>query len=860
MAFKKTAPLTPVPDNLEQLFRSLPRRRIPDVMPHQKEIMSAYVSQAKDKPDVALQLPTGSGKTLVGLLIAEWRRRKYRERVVYLCPTRQLVNQTVEQAADKYGLTVLAFTGSARDYTPHAKAQYSSAAAVAVTTYSSVFNVSPFFGDANALIVDDVHAAETYIADLWSLRVMAHDPHHSTLHTAMLGAIKPYLEPHDAARLSREPRSITDLAWVDKLPTPDVSAISDSVGALLDEHAEDARLAYQWSMIRDNFHACHLYLSSREILIRPLLPPTWTHAPFTEPRQRVYMSATLGEGGDLERLLGRRSIYRLPIPVGWDRQGVGRRFFLFPGMSLNTESELVLRHTLMRRAGRSLVLVPSDKKCAAVSKDVQDELGFAVFGADAIETSKAPFVSTSNAVAVVASRYDGIDFPGEDCRLLFIEGLPKATNLQEHFLMTRMSATILFNERVQVRVLQAVGRCTRSLEDYSAVVISGEELTRYLTDSERRQFLHPELQAEISFSLDQSMEVTLQDFEENFDIFLRNERAWEEENQQILSAREGIVQREFPAIAELSAVVAHEIDFQKHLWQGDYEAALASAEEVLGGLRASQLRGYRALWHYLAGSVAQKDSGGTGPKAQVHFANAKKAAPGVRWLVRLARHQRADAVVPEDNATVMEQIERVEAVLEYLGPVYHKKYIGREKAILDGLHSENTGLFEEAHMRLGELLGFEVGNIEADASPDPWWIAGQTCLVFEDHSGAQATSVLDATKARQVATHPAWVKHNVEGASGAEVLPVLVTPVRKATSGAMPHLQGVALWSLPDFQDWAENAMQVMRGLANSFSEAGDLVWRADAIGQLEQNGLDAPGLYGRLRGNVASKGLQVTG
>ncbi len=28
------------------------------------------------------------------------------------------------------------------------------------------------------------------------------------------------------------------------------------------------------------------------------------------------------------------------------------------------------------------------------------------------------------------SQCDGIDFPGDDCRLLFIEGLPKATNIQ----------------------------------------------------------------------------------------------------------------------------------------------------------------------------------------------------------------------------------------------------------------------------------------------------------------------------------------------------------------------------------------------------------------------------------------------
>jgi len=44
--------------------------------------MRRYAAEAVHLTDVALQLPTGSGKTLVGLLIAEWRRRKYGERVV----------------------------------------------------------------------------------------------------------------------------------------------------------------------------------------------------------------------------------------------------------------------------------------------------------------------------------------------------------------------------------------------------------------------------------------------------------------------------------------------------------------------------------------------------------------------------------------------------------------------------------------------------------------------------------------------------------------------------------------------------------------------------------------------------------
>jgi Rad3-related DNA helicase len=140
----------------------------------------------------------------------------------------------------------------------------------------------------------------------------------------------------------------------------------------------------------------------------------------------------------------------------------------------------------MKEAGRSLVLVPSTEMRDAVKKDVEEQLCFTTFSAEDIEETKKPFVGSPEAVAIVANRYDGIDFPGNDCRLLFIEGLPRATNLQERFLMGRMGANLLFNERIQTRVLQAVGRCTRSLNDFSAVVVTGEELPEYLADRDRR--------------------------------------------------------------------------------------------------------------------------------------------------------------------------------------------------------------------------------------------------------------------------------------------------------------------------------------------------------------------------------------
>jgi len=145
MAFKSAAPTEIVPASPEELLLTLPQRKIPGVLLHQGELMRSYVAQAVFEPDVALQLPTGSGKTLVGLMIAEWRRRKFRERIVYLCPTKQLVNQAVEQARTQYGLTVNGFTGSNRGYDPQTRAEYQNAQRVAVTTYNSLFNTNPFF-------------------------------------------------------------------------------------------------------------------------------------------------------------------------------------------------------------------------------------------------------------------------------------------------------------------------------------------------------------------------------------------------------------------------------------------------------------------------------------------------------------------------------------------------------------------------------------------------------------------------------------------------------------------------------------------------------------------------------------------
>ena len=856
MAFKTAPPEESVPDSPDKLFRDLTRRKFPDVLPHQAETMQAYAAQGIAPPDVALQLPTGSGKTLVGLLIAEWRRRKFNERVVYLCPTVQLVHQVANQAEEKYGLSVGTFVGQQREYSPASKVDFQQAEKIAITTYSGLFNTNPYFDNADVIVLDDAHAAENYVAAFWSLLVARDEEGgHPALHQALCNVLGRYLTPTNLTRLRGTWEDMVDRTWVDMLPTPAMAEIKDELTEILDAHTPNTKLRYPWSLLRGHLDACHVYLSARDITIRPLLPPTFSHAPFNGAKQRIYMSATLGAGGDLERLTGRNGIHRIAAPKGWDTQGVGRRFFIFPEMSLSADEATDLRMQLMKRAGRSVVLVPSMAMANAIVDEVTAEIGYPIYRVEDIENSKDGFVSAPKAVAVVANRYDGVDFAGEECRLLFIEGLPKAMNSQERFLMSRMAANTLFNERVQTRVVQAIGRCTRSLEDYSAVVVSGDDLPDYLSDIRRRKFLHPELQAEIDFGVRQSKDADAANILENFDIFLANGKAWESANRTIVEARRRLQQESLPAIANLAAAVKYEIDYQTALWRADYPRAVGFAEQVLGELTSPDVRGYRALWHYLAGSAAflgaESGFAALESKARRHFAEAYKCAPDIPWLAEFARVETPEALEADAvDSALQQQAERLGAELSRLGSIHERKFASLEKEILQGLRDPDT--FEHAQVLLGNLLGYITGKQESEGSPDPWWISGSTCVVFEDYVNTASDGAVDVTKARQASSHPNWMATHVKQAASCTFFPTVVSPAMGIREAAVPHAKTLHYWALDEFLAWARMAVATVRDLRTTFFEQGDLIWQATAATTLKDKGLDLGSVVERLRGNMA--------
>jgi hypothetical protein len=826
MAFKiPSKSLTSIKDP-ETLFRDLRDRTVEGLLAQQADMLRKYMEHV-EKRDIALELPTGSGKTLVGLLIAEWRRRAKKERCVLLCPTKQLVHQVVEQAKEKYGINALDFSGSKRKFSEGDKTAFNNCESIGIATYSALFNTNPFFDDVHTIIFDDAHAAENYVSSFWSLEISRHKDERTF--DAIWQIIAQYTTDNDQLRYDQSNDGSFDTSFVNKIPTPYLIECKTTLTVVIDNACRNSEspeeYSYRWHMIKDHLYACHLYYTTQSILIRPLIAPTKSFSPFQNARQRIYMSATLGEGGDLERIFGRKTIERIPAPDGWEKQGVGRRFFVFPMRKWDEATSLELAISWIAKFDRALVLTPSNRDADTVRgvvAGIPATQSHVLFNASQIEVSKKSFTQANSAIAVLANRYDGIDLIGDECRYLIIYNLPESTNLQERFIISRLGASVLFQVRIRTRVTQAVGRCTRSSTDYALVAIIGEKAHQYFHRPENRETLHPELQAEVNFGVEQSTVDNPSELEDNIDIFISHGPEWKSADDHIFETRDELAQLPMPSASSLGNSVVHEVKSQDALWSGDYERALSSAKDVLACLAGGhELKGYSALWNYLAGSAAYLSS--QSQIAQSHFSDAFSCASTLPWLKQIKKLVSTQMTEVAVDIIYGERIERMEGVLEKFGKSGSLKIDKYCHSIRDGLASSDSKLFEEAQVKLGRLLGFESGNTERSGDPDPWWVFGRQGIVFEDYTATGDKPIVSKDKTLQAKAHPDTLAAEHPGVNFSVVL---CSSSDKLHHAAEPHTGDVSYISAEDFKKFSEECMTTIRVLWDAFHSPGIIEWR----------------------------------
>lgn len=837
----------------EALFSGLRKRspNIPYLWSHQADILRSYHAKSSAR-NLALELPTGAGKTLIGLMIGEWQRQANGLRVAYLCPTRQLAHQVGAQAAE-YGIGVRVLVGPQRDYPPGHFSDFTNARTIAVTTYAGLFNSNPRISDPQILILDDAHSAEPYIAGLWTLTVSraASRASYEAILQLYAGDIPPdllvTLRDNEADPASRN--------VVDLLPTPRVARLSSSLISLLSDAQDIDNAPYVLPLLRDHLDSCGVYLSWGELLIRPWIPPSLTHEPFASAEQRIYMSATLGGGGELERSIGVPRIERIPAPEGWDSRGMGRRLFLFPDRSFTPKVYQPWVSGFLAQQERVLVLTASRSAQGEFEKLAETPGTHPRFlHASDVEESLDSFVSQSGTVLVLTARYDGIDLPGDACRALVVFGLPTATNLQERFLWSRLGLRHILADTIATRITQAAGRCTRSPTDYSVVLMVGSELTDFCLKSEHQALFHPELRAELQFGLDNSDQTAVDTLEKLAEIFMERGSQWAPAESDI-AARKGSGGSAPPgSVAALGLVAKDEVEYQYDLWRKDYASALTHAGAVVDQLGGDKLAGYRALWSYFAGSASYLQGVAAGDKlaldsAAARFRSASQAVRNVSWFAQLSHEMDAQWMAEEPPLLLTLAAEFVYEYILSLG-VQGKKFERALADLSDDIEQNQADRFDRAVVELGRMLGFHAEKPEGNGAPDGvWQLSNHLILLFEGKSSEGAQGLIPISDVRQAQGHRDWYRaRRAEGAENLAVT-VLLTHRDRLDPEALPHAEGIYYVRIAEVRTTFARAAAMLRAARSRIVglEAADAV--AIISEEFHSAGLTPTDVYAALTG-----------
>ena len=821
----------------QEMFQDNKLKSIKGILDYQSQMLDNYLTTLNDSviinKNVAFELPTGSGKTLVGLLIAEFHRRIYNRKCLFLCPTNQLVSQVCEQARSQYGIDVIPFTGRQANYEVSFKTKYRLAQAIGITTYSSFFAVNSFFDNPDIIIFDDVHSSENYIIDNWSLNIDRND--YPTLFTQIVSLLKDVIGESGLSRLQEDNQYSREIMeWNDLLPQPLLKEKAKNLQYLLNAGTKETNLQYAWSRIADNLTDCQIYVSWNTILIRPYIPPTETHTAFSKSSQRIFMSATLGRSGELERLTGCKKIKRLPIVSDWDTKGLGRRLFIFPDLSLKAETHKEVLTKLHNEAKHSVLIVPSHHDAENIAELMKEEVtGIDIFNANDLVNSKENYCQSDNAIVIMANRFDGVDFPDAESRMLFIYNLPKITHLQEKFFVGKMAASLLYAERIKTRIVQAVGRCTRNASDYSVVCILGDSILNEMTSEKIQSTYHPEMRAEISFGVSNSTDFrNVDDILENVRLFYDRGAEWSEAEAEIVNLRnQFIIEEKKPEIEELYKKLLNtaqlEVDFQYDLWKKSYQSAYEKAIQIIEILNAPALSGYKCYWQYVCGCLALEV--GDDSQATHYFIQASKNnRGGIRWF--------SDLIKLTPNATAELESDYFFDIIESLEENMRKfqnngRFETHAKTILDGLLSTDGHKFEKAHLDLGILLGYNAHNSNDIAAPDPYWIINDDlCIVAEDKIYEDNSKRIPVDDVRQASGHLAWIRENVRTLhKNAKIITILVTNSTTIDDAARTFGKGIYYVQRKELCEWATNAINSLRTVRSSFQESGDANWRIKA-------------------------------
>jgi hypothetical protein len=789
------------PTNPNDLFSSLPNygQKRSALWYGQSNILKQWFEVREDS-DVLLSLNTGSGKTMVGLLIAKSFINQGKQRVLYVCNDNCLVEQTKKEALNLFGTNQFSVYVGTKEEKQNAIDLYLRGNSFCITNYDALFNGKTVFKKRDnipeVILFDDAHVAMSKVRSKFTVSIERSK--HEQLYTTISQKFVADFKAQNRSILYQEIIDGTDKTGIFFIHPSWILRAGEEIEKLINEYIQnmndkekDLNLFFSYENLKSHIWTCTFFVSASKIEIAPQYLPILTLPYFKDDVQRLYLTASAESELEALRCFGKKA----KVITTDTKEGLGDRLFIF------SDSQQDTLQILQSVNKKFLISTPSKTEA-----ERWNTFGTPVTDSSTYNDKLQEFKDFTKLEAwFLVGRYDGIDFPEGTCRLMVVDGEPVGSTLLQQFTSSEIGASRFKNEQTATRLTQLFGRIIRGSNDFGVFIIE-KSLQNWLLNERNQDLLPSLIKEQIKISQDICSQINpqndthgnatlIKDFiERNPDLVnlhsnLKPPEIDETEAQQSSNDAENLIK-----IAEAESA------FALNLWNGDPQEAIDVLNPSLSLAEKYDIK--VAGWQNLSlGACYEKEKDFT--KANIHYIEGRKRIEPSK-IARVPLITSED-IIPERfkylQSKIITDLAEIEEALKVLAPYPEDPY-------------------EEQVRHLGELLGYESTRPDKQLGkgPDVLWVdeKNKQALLIELKTGYTEQIkkpnefFLSKEKIGQVNQHIMWYQ-NESGYQINEMLGcIILAPDIPIHHTASPH-QNIKKLTIENYRNFVNDFIDDIR-------------------------------------------------
>jgi len=478
------------------IFMALPNKNRNYGYPRdvQTEVWKQWFTKRNEK-NVIIKMNTGSGKTIVGLIILQSCLNEGKGPAVYIVPDNYLVQQVCSEAK-KLGVRVACdvFDESGKK-TENGEDDYyfKNSKAILVSNIYKLVNGKSVFGmrqsgniQIGSIIIDDVHACLDTIEQQNTIFIASSHK----LYKLIINSFSVYREVYDNQTfcdiIEHQDLRYNYLLpfWVWQEQCKDIYEI-----LTMSEFSEEPFVKFNLPLLKNNWKTCNCVISARGIELTMKCTPINKISSFDQAKRRVFMSATLADDSVFVSTIGLKHTDIENIITPEKANDLGERLILFPKYLNSKIADEHIKQILMKLSTKFnvVVIVPSFERLTFWA-DAQPQQVLSA-RENNIESGILLLKNgTYIGLTILVNKYDGIDLPDNACRILVIDGLPAMRSEYDIVIQSiNPNDKRICREQIQ-KIEQGMGRGVRSNSDYCVIVFMGDKLADAIVNLGGDQF------------------------------------------------------------------------------------------------------------------------------------------------------------------------------------------------------------------------------------------------------------------------------------------------------------------------------------------------------------------------------------